>query len=65
MPKEKLELRCSADVVHCLDVLQPQTLSEHRKLRDAGHLLVRDHETMSAFFWPWVEEHAVSERSSS
>ena len=64
MLKGKLELRCSADVVHHLGVLHPQTLSEHRKLRDAGHLLVRDHETMSAFFWPWVEEE-LSVRSSS
>ncbi len=61
----KLELHCSANVIHRLGVLQPQTVSEHRKLRDAGHLLVRDHETMSAFFWPWIEEPAVSERSSS
>lgn len=53
MAKQKLELRCSADVVHYLGVERPATSSEHRKLRDVGdHMVVRDHETMSAFFWP-------------
>lgn len=53
MRKAKLELHCSAEIVHCLGVLEPANVDEHRKLRDAGHLLVRDHQTMSAFFWPW------------
>lgn len=65
MPKAKLELHCSADVVHCLGVLEPSTLNEHRKLRDAGHLLVRDHETMSAFFWPWQLTYAQTIVGSS
>lgn len=65
MSKQKLELRCSADVVHCLGVLEPKDLSEHRKLRDAGHLLVRDHQTLSAFFWPWQLAYAKTIVGSS
>lgn len=62
MRKAKPELRCSAEIVPHLGVLEPRTVDEHRKLRDAGHILVRDHETMSAFFWPLVVE--VQERST-
>lgn len=64
MREKRLEVRCSADVVHCLGVLKPNSNTEHRKLRDAGHLLVRDHETMSAFFWPWLEPVAMLEAST-
>jgi hypothetical protein len=58
MSKEKAEeLRCSADVVSYLGVLQPKTSGEHKKLRDAGgYILVRDRQTMSAFFWPYIDE---------
>jgi hypothetical protein len=60
MSKERsVLLRCSADVVHYLGVLEPKSRDEHRKLRDAGHFLVRDNETMSAFFWPCLDETTV------
>ena len=53
-------LRCSADVVHYLGVLQPKSPGEHKKLRDAGgYNLVRDRQTMSAFFWPYLDEATV------
>lgn len=49
-----MELRCSRDLALRLGAVKPETLDEHKQLRDAGfHLLVRDPETSAPLFWLW------------
>lgn len=49
-----MELRCSRDLALHLGAIEPETLDEHKQLRDAGfHLLVRDPETSAPMFWLW------------
>jgi hypothetical protein len=43
--------------------IRPQDVAEHRALRDAGHILMRDHETAQAAFWPMVRETATARSS--
>jgi hypothetical protein len=48
-----LEVRCSRDLALSLGAILPETISHHKSLRDAGHLVVRDRETSWPLFWPW------------
>lgn len=62
-----IELRCSHETAILLGAIVPESLGHHRRLRDAGHLLVRDTETPKAMFWPWAINMAdeINARSSS
>lgn len=49
------ELYCSRDLAERLGAISPLTVDHHRRLRDAGHMLLRDPRTGWATFWPWVQ----------
>ncbi len=62
-----MELRCSREIADRFELIEPGNATEHRSLRDAGHLRVRDCETGRARFWPWqpgVNETTVARSSS-
>ncbi len=50
------ELLCPRELAERLGAVSPVTVDHHRRLRDAGHLLVRDYGTGWPMFWPWVGE---------
>ncbi len=59
MSRTWIELRCSRELALLLGAIAPQTLREHRQMRDAGHLRVRDGRCMvSPLFWPWAVNRA-------
>ena len=62
-----IELRCSGDLALRLGAIAPASPQEHRLMRDAGMLLIRDRETACPFFWPWASNVAgeISSRSSN
>jgi len=62
-PVSKWELHCSRELAERLGAVSPITVDHHRRLRDAGSLLVRDPLTGWAMFWRWVPEEVT--RSSS
>lgn len=47
-----MELRCSRAVALLLGAINPESIEEHRAMKKAGHLLIRD-EAGSPLFWPW------------
>ena len=47
------ELRCSRELALRLGAVEPVSVRQHRELRDAGHLLVRDVIAVTPLFWPW------------
>jgi hypothetical protein len=49
-----MELRCSRDLALRLGAIEPADIDQHKSLKKAGHLLVRDGETGAAMFWPWA-----------
>jgi len=57
------ELLCSRELAQRLGAISPMTKEQHRALRDAGYLLVRDPMTSWALFWPWVPDEVT--RASS
>lgn len=61
-----IELRCTRDLALLLGVVEPRNMTHHRKLRDAGHMLVRDTLTSWPMFWPWelTAEDLATVRSS-
>lgn len=61
-----IELRCSHDLAVLLGAIRPGNMAQHRQLRDAGHMLVRDPETSCPLFWPMelTREDLVAARSS-
>jgi hypothetical protein len=61
-----MELLCSASLALRLGAIAPRNMTEHRLLRDLGHLLIRDKETPKAMFWPWAVNVAdeITARSS-
>lgn len=48
-----IELRCSRDLALRLGAVGPETIAHHKRMRDAGDLLVRDTRTSWPMFWPW------------
>lgn len=57
-----IELRCPRDLALRLGAIEPDSTEHHRRMRDAGLLLLRDRETGQALFWPW--QVRVNVRSS-
>lgn len=47
-----IELRCSRKLALWLGAMAPETLAHHKRMRDAGDLLVRD-EANDPLFWEW------------
>lgn len=62
-PVARWELNCSRELAQRLGAISPITIEHHRRLRNAGHLLVRDPTSGWGMFWPWVGE-AVTRASS-
>ena len=58
------ELYCSRELAERLGAVSPVTIEHHRRLRDAGHLLVRDLATGWPMFWPWVAAESMTRTSS-
>lgn len=48
-----MELRCSRDLAFWLGAIGPETMVQHKELKNAGHMLVRDPATSRPMFWPW------------
>lgn len=59
------ELICDRALAERLGAVSPITAQHHRRLRDAGHLLVRDPATGWGMFWPWAKPVTVTIRESS
>lgn len=49
-----MELRCSRDLALRLGAIEPVSLDQHKEMKKAGLLLMRDGETGAAMFWPWA-----------
>lgn len=60
-----MELRCSGYLAMWLGAVMPASPAEHREMRDAGHLLVRDPRTGWPLFWPWLLNPAGLRRKQS
>jgi len=48
------ELVCSRDLAEKLGAVSPMTIDHHRRLRNAGNILMRDRATGGPMFWPWA-----------
>jgi hypothetical protein len=63
-PKEP-ELRCSRELALLLGAVQPRSIVEHRELKRAGYLLIRDALGVP-MFWQWqVQERLTAGAKSS
>ena len=60
-----IELRCSRDLALRLGAIGPETIAEHKLLRDQGHMLVRDRVTSWPMFWPWATQPDETSTKSS
>lgn len=50
-----MELRCNLKLALWLGAIQATSLLEHKELKQAGHLLIRDPIVAGPVaFWPWV-----------
>lgn len=59
-----MELLCSHDLALRLGAIEPENLAQHREMKRAGHMLIRD-ELCEPLFWPIVGAPTpVSLRSS-
>ena len=54
-----MELRCSRALALLLGAINPESIEEHRQMKKAGHLLIRD-EAGSPLFWPWSLDRLTS-----
>lgn len=56
-----IELRCSRDLALRLGAISPETVEQHKALRDSGqNIMVRDRITSWPMFWRRVEVTAGS-----
>lgn len=62
----RIEVRCSGQLAIRLGAIPPATVAEHKQLRDAGFILIRDRDTAYPMFWPWAVNVAdeIATRSS-
>lgn len=56
-----MELRCSRDLALWLGAVEPKTIDEHKAMKAAGHMLIRDG-TNGVLFWQWTSERIASVR---
>lgn len=50
-----MELICSQpDLMHWLGAVTPETLAQHKRMRDHGDLLIRCIHGHDPMFWPWL-----------
>jgi hypothetical protein len=49
-----MELICTeSDLARWLGAVRPETMAQHKEMRDRGDLLVRSLTQQGPLFWPW------------
>lgn len=59
-----MELRCTRDLALRLGAVEPASVDQHKGMKNAGHLLIRDPATSFPLFWPLVAGVGLIARSS-
>lgn len=49
-----VELRCDGDLAKWLGAIEPEDHEHHKRLRELGHMVVRDYKKPRPMFWPWL-----------